>query len=299
MDQYLDSFLVYLKVEKNVAENTLKAYLGDLSGFCEYAARFLGINLMQLEPVMLDYVLIRRYLAHIQAKGAGRTTVARKMAALRSFFKYLCRENILEKNPVGGVNTPKLTKRLPSFLYYPDMEALLDMPDARTPLGLRDRAILETLYAGGLRVSELVNMDTGHLDVDLRCVRVTGKGNKQRIVPLGTKALQAIKVYQEKGRPELAQEALPAVFLNKFGRRLSVRGVHDLVNKHVETLGLHYKVSPHTFRHSYATHLLEGGADLRSVQELLGHSSMSTTQIYTHVTKARLKEVYQKAHPRA
>ncbi|MHB1126602.1 MAG: tyrosine recombinase XerC [Bacillota bacterium] len=299
MDQYLDGFLVYLKVEKNGAANTIKAYYSDLSGFCEYAARILGIDLMQMEPAMLDYLLVRRYLAHIQANGAGRTTVARKMAALRSFFKYLCRESILEINPVGGVNTPKLTKRLPRFLYYPDIEILMDTPDACSPLGLRDRAILETLYAGGLRVAELVKLDTNHLDLEIRCVRVTGKGNKQRIVPLGSKAIQAISVYLEKGRPQLIKAGVPAIFLNKFGRRLSVKGVYDLVCKHVQALGLQRQASPHTLRHSFATHLLERGADLRSVQELLGHSSMSTTQIYTHVTKARLKEVYQKAHPRA
>lgn len=240
-------------------------------------------------------------MAQLQEKGLSKSTVARKLAALRSFYRYLTREEIINANPMTNVTTPKLEKRLPKFLYYQEVEALLNAPDASNQ-GQRDKAILETIYGGGLRVSELVGMNMGDIDFSLGYARVFGKGSKERIVPLGGAALRALKQYISCGRKELEAKSISrqeALFLNKYGGRLSARSVRNIVNKYVAQAALTQKISPHALRHSFATHLLEAGADLRSVQELLGHVKMATTQVYTHVTKKQLKTVYQKTHPRA
>jgi len=234
----------------------------------------------------------------MQEQGMSRSTMARKLAALRSFVRYLCRENILQNNPIAAVSTPKQDKRLPKFLYPLEIQLLLDAPDVSKPLGLRDKAILETLYAAGLRVSELVGLSINNVYFDEELIKVVGKGSKERIVPLGSQAITSLKDYLHKGRPYLQKNATEALFLNKFGTRLTERSVRNIIDKYVKEVALNQKVSPHTLRHTFATHLLNAGADLRSVQELLGHVKLSTTQIYTHVTTENIQQVYHETHPR-
>ncbi|HWJ03498.1 MAG TPA: tyrosine recombinase, partial [Verrucomicrobiae bacterium] len=230
--------------------------------------------------------------------GLRRTSIARKLAALRTFCKYLCRELVLDQNPVTRVSSPKLSKTLPHFMYQDEVALLLEMPDVSTFQGLRDRAILEILYASGLRVSELANLDVLDLELDLNLVKVFGKGSRERIVPLGSYAKSALQAYLAARMNFNPKPGEKALFLNRFGTRLTARSVRRVVETCVNAAALKGKISPHTLRHSFATHLLDRGADLRSVQELLGHIKLSSTQIYTHVTKERLKEVYQKFHPR-
>ncbi|GAW94327.1 tyrosine recombinase XerC [Calderihabitans maritimus] len=291
---FLERFLFYLQVEKNASKHTVEAYRRDIMQFIEFVKDDLAGN------SFLDYRHLRRYLSHLHRQGLSRSSMARKLSALRSFFRYLCREQIIEYNPAARVTTPRLEKRLPSFLYYPELLRLLEAPDCSTPLGIRDRALLETLYATGIRVSELVGLNEEDVDIFLGYARVCGKGSKERIVPIGSEAAEWLKRYKEVVRGKLLQdEQTRALFLNRQGRRITVRGVRYILDKYVRKVSLGEKVSPHTLRHCFATHLLERGADLRVVQELLGHVKLSTTQVYTHVTKNRLREVYLQAHPRA
>jgi len=253
-----------------------------------------------IRPEQVDHLAVRKHLALLQRSGVKRTTIARKMASLRAFFRYLTREEILSVNPLSHVSSPKLEKRLPEVLSQDGAWALVQAPDTGTPAGLRDRAILEVLYSSGLRVSELVGLDLGDLDLSVGYVRVMGKGSRERIVPVGSYAVKAVKRYLTAGRPLLdKKKAGQALFLNKDGGRLTTRSIRNIVDKYVEQVSIQRKISPHTLRHSFATHLLDGGADLRSVQELLGHVKMSTTQIYTHVSREKLMAVYEKNHPRA
>lgn len=305
MYNYLDEFLMYLRVEKNASVRTIDSYEKDLWQFIDFLAKETKVPDQQVDLTVVDHLLVRKYLGRLHQRSLARTTMARKRSALRSFFKFLCREEILKANPMVYVSAPKLEKRLPHFLYGDDIRVLVEAPDIAIPAGQRDRAILETLYAAGIRVSELVGLDTGDIDLGVGYIRVMGKGAKERIVPIGSFAIKAITVYQDNGRKRLLEKGKQdsgseaALFVNKYGQRLSVRSIRNIINKYVEAVSLHQKVSPHTIRHSFATHLLDAGADLRSVQELLGHVKMSTTQIYTHVTKEHLKSVYEKAHPRA
>ncbi|MCL2817908.1 MAG: tyrosine recombinase XerC [Clostridiales bacterium] len=298
-----EKFLRHLRVEKNVSAHTLDAYDGDLEDFFAFLCRFLEVGREALEPGMVDALAMRRYLGHLKERSLARNTIARRLSALRSFYHYLCREEILEMNIPSSTATPKAEKRLPKFLYYPEMEALLAAPDTTAPAGLRDRALLEVIYGGGLRVGELVAINYGDIDFTVGYVRVLGKGQKERLVPLGRPALLALREYLVAlpSRGRLAKDS--PVFLNLSrngaGRRLSDRSVRNIINKYVEQTAIQKKISPHALRHSFATHLLDAGADLRSVQEFLGHSSLSTTQVYTHVTKSRLRSVYDKTHPRA
>lgn len=290
--------MAHLQVEKGASPHTLKSYAEDLDGFSDFLRRSgTGDSVRSLRGV--DHRILRGYLSELQKGGYARRSIARKLSALRSFFKYLCRENILEKTPMTGVSTPKLEKKLPEFLYLDEVELLLQMPDRSDPLGIRDVAILETLYATGARVSELVGLDLTDVDYSDGDLRVMGKGAKQRWIPVGSMAIAALGEYLDRARPLLARRASASLFLNKNGGRLTDRGVRYILSRYVRKAALVRHVSPHTIRHSFATHLLNNGADLRSVQELLGHVNLSTTQIYTHVTKERLKNEYQKAHPRA
>ncbi|MDD4752491.1 MAG: tyrosine recombinase XerC [Desulfitobacteriaceae bacterium] len=301
MDLLLEQFIAYLKIEKNASEHTLEGYSHDLLEFGEFLAQALKKDLSQVDAAQVDHLTVRRFLAKLQAKGLSKSTMARKLAALRSFYRYLAREEIVKVNPMLNVHTPKMDKRLPKFLYYKEIEALLNAPDS-TSQGERDKAILEVIYGGGLRVGELEGLNIVDIDFSLGYARVFGKGSKERVVPLGGAALRALRQYLSQGRKELEARSgsrQEALFLNKYGRRLSARSVRNIVDKYVAQAALNQKISPHSLRHSFATHLLEGGADLRSVQELLGHVKMSTTQIYTHVTKKQLKSVYEKTHPRA
>ena len=249
----------------------------------------------------VDVLLARRYLASLVGKDYSRKTIARNIAALRSFFRYLCRVQVVDSNPFVGIRTPKLERRLPQFLDVPELDDLLKLPPA-TVLGRRDSALLELLYGAGVRVSELVGLSLQNIDLSEQYILVFGKGSKERIIPIGRLAVKAISSYLQESRPVLLRkqpEKTDALFLNHTGTPLSDRSVRRILDKYVTRLAVHKRVTPHTLRHSFATHLLDNGADLRSVQELLGHVSLKTTQVYTHVSSERLVSVYRNAHPRA
>jgi tyrosine recombinase XerC len=289
----LAEFSSYLKLRQGVSPNTVRAYCQDVEDFIEFC-RARGIT-----PEKVDGWVARAYLAHLLQKGLARSTVARKIAALRSFYRYMSRQGRLKSNPFSLVEVPRQRRRLPRFLYYPEVEALLAQPRADT-LGLRDRALLEVLYATGARISEALGLNIGDLHLEEGYAVVRGKGGKERLVLLGRKASRALKAYLDHARGKLlAREATEAVFLNRNGGRLSPRGARYLLARYLRSAGLDKRCSPHSLRHSFATHLLENGADLRVVQELLGHARLSTTQVYTHVSGARLREVYNRTHPRA
>jgi integrase/recombinase XerC len=287
-------FLRYLRAERNVSAHTLDAYASDLAQFGEFLAAD------ELEWQQTDRYLLRRYVVHLQASGAARASIARKLACLRSFFRYAQREAEVVRNPAQHVLTPRRGERLPNALSIHEMASLLAAPDVTTAVGLRDRAILEVLYAAGLRVSELVALDFNGIDWGRAEARIWGKGNKERIVVLGELAILALKIYIEHARPELAgQKSSGALFIHRRGGRLSDRSVRMLVSDYAQRAGITRAVSPHTLRHTFATHLLDGGADLRVVQELLGHADLATTQIYTHISQQQARRIYLAAHPRA
>lgn len=291
-------FLRYLQVVRNVSPHTLSNYRRDLAAYFEY---WKGTAPSLSHRNGFFTADIRRYLSFLLSKGYSRRTIARKIAALRSFGRYLCREEVMENNPFAGIRTPKLEKRLPQFMELKEMDALLALPP-ETVLGIRDRAILELLYATGVRVSELVGIDCSQMETQSRVVLVMGKGAKERIVPMGAYAAEALERYQELSRPRLlskATEPTGKLFLNHRGHPLTDRSIRNILEKYVRLLALRKKISPHTLRHTFATHLMNNGADLRTVQELLGHVSLKTTQVYTHVSSERLLSIYRKAHPRA
>lgn len=294
MDSEVRKFLVYLEAARGASPHTLRNYGVDLREFRVF------LNERKLSEV--DPLVIRGFLAHLKSRGHSKATLSRKLAALRSFFKYLIRENHLETNPLLGISSPKKEKRLPHFLDLSEVTHLLEAPSEKKWGGRRDRSILETLYSSGVRVSELVGLNRGDADLLAGLLKIRGKGKKERIVPLGEKALQAVRGYLEvipaKFRMRGDGRETP-LFLNRFGARLTDRGVRRLIVKYAGQISLRQGISPHTLRHTFATHLLDRGADLRSVQELLGHANLSTTQIYTHVTTKRLQEAYASAHPRA
>jgi tyrosine recombinase XerC len=251
------------------------------------------------EPIeKVDYVVLRRYLASLKELNLSKVSIARKIASIRSFFKFLFREGIIKANPASSLSTPKRDKHLPKFLDEKEIVLLLESPGKEDESGLRDAAILETLYSTGIRVSELVGLNIGSVDQIGGVIKVLGKGKKERIVPIGDRALQAVRDYLKKRRLAGGKDDR-ALFFNKNGGRLTDRSVRRIINKYILKTSIQQKISPHTLRHSFATHLLDHGADLRSVQELLGHANLSTTQIYTHITTERLKSAYEKTHPRA
>ena len=289
MEKYIEKFMRYMEIEKNYSVHTILNYKLDLQDF----SRFLSG--LALESV--DYLLLRKYLAVLKEKNLGSRSVGRRLSALRSFFRFLSREGYLKTNPILMLSSPKLAKHLPSFMTEEEVYKLIESAFARNDqdlLGLRDRAILETFYSSGFRISELVGLNVDDLDLISGVVKIRGKGKKERIVPIGEPALLTIKKYLDKRKKQT-----DAVFLNNNSRRITTRGVRDIVVKYLRLAGIKPGVSAHTFRHSFATHLLNRGADLRTVQELLGHANLSTTQIYTHLTTERLKSVYDKAHPHA
>lgn len=287
-------FLHYLRAERNVSPHTLNAYASDLAQFAEFLH-----NEEQAWQATNRHTL-RRYVVRLQAEGAARASIARKLACLRSFFHYAQREAEVTRNPAQHVMTPRRGERLPNVLTIHEIVTLLRTPDVTTVVGLRDRSILELLYAAGLRVSELVALDFNSIDWGRAEARIWGKGNKERIVVLGQPALASLKAYIEQARPQLASgKSSGALFIHRRGGRLSDRTVRALVSEYAQRAGIPRDVSPHTLRHTFATHLLDGGADLRVVQELLGHANLATTQIYTHVSQQQARRVYLMAHPRA
>jgi integrase/recombinase XerC len=292
----IGDFLDYLTYERNVSINTVGAYRDDLESFTGFLCNdYFTLARDQLDLKRIDHLAIRAYLAHLARKKLSRSSIARHLSALRSFFKYLMREELVASNPARTVATPRREKHLPAVLQASDVAVLLEAPDLSTPLGVRDRAWLELMYASGLRISELVGIDLDDIELRARLVKVRGKGSKERIVPFGSKAQDAIRAYLE-ARDAPEQDAL---FVNYRGERITARSVRRLFNGYVRDASLRAGVSPHTLRHSFATHLLNAGADLRAIQELLGHASLSTTQKYTHLNDWQLIEVYKKAHPRA
>jgi len=286
MQRYIEKFIRYLEIEKNYSPYTVLNYRLDLEGF----KGFLGETLLE----NVDYLTLRKYLAMVKEKNLSVRTIARHLSTLRSFFKFLTREGHLKTNPTLSLSSPKQEKHLPVFLTEDEATKLIEAVVAKDERGLRDRAVLETFYSTGIRISELAGLKVDDIDFIGSVVKVLGKGRKERIVPIGEQAIRAIRTYLEKRKKQ--SEAL---FLNKSGKRMTVRGIRNLVQKYVLIASMKHGISPHTLRHSFATHLLNRGADLRSVQELLGHVNLSTTQIYTHLTTERLKSVYDKAHPRA
>lgn len=289
----IDAFLAALEGERGVSLHTLTGYGRDLRHF----ARFLSGERVTVWAAVTPQIA-RRYVASMDRRYA-RSSVARRLSALRTFYKYLYREGLVSRNPLILVGTPKQPRRLPKYLTPHEMAAVLSAPDLGTPIGLRDRALLEVLYATGLRVGELTSLRRSDLPSSDE-IRIMGKGRKERVVLLTNSAQDALRGYVEGGRPVLARDRdIDAIFLNARGGRLSDRGVRVIVDRHIRKVAFDRRISPHTLRHTFATHLLDGGADLRSVQELLGHASLATTQIYTHVSRDWLKRVYDRAHPRA
>jgi integrase/recombinase XerC len=299
----IGDFLDYLTYERNVSINTIEAYRDDLESFISFLTNdyfTTGRDLLDLEKV--DHLAIRSYLAHLARRKLSRASMARHLSALRSFFKFLMREGKLPNNPARAVATPKREQLLPSVMQPADVASLIEQPDLEAPLGLRDRAWLELLYASGLRISELVGIDLDDVELRARLVKVRGKGSKERIVPFGSRAEAALRAWlavrgdlQEPGE---ASDEQP-LFVNYRGGRITARSVRRLFDRYVRSASLRAGISPHTMRHSFATHLLNAGADLRAIQELLGHASLSTTQRYTHLNDWQLIEVYRKSHPRA
>jgi integrase/recombinase XerC len=298
MQRHIAQFLRYLQIERGVSPHTLKAYREDLTAAAEYFAEEDGST---PDPASLTAVELRGLLSALHDAGFAKTSIARKLASLRSFYRFGQREGWVKSNPARALRNPRKGRTLPHFLTTDEIGTLLAAPAANGPMGLRDRAILETLYSAGLRVSELVGLNDGDADLDQGVLRVRGKGRKERLAPLGSYAVKALQTWLKVRTlsPKEPQGREAPVFTNRFGRRLTTRSVGRLLEKYLRETGLDRRTSPHTLRHSFATHLLDRGADVRSVQELLGHKSLVTTQIYTHVSTANLRAAYEKAHPRA
>jgi integrase/recombinase XerC len=299
LEQGFADFLTYLALEKNSSTQTVKSYREDLTQVLEYIREH--IRKTAVEPRDWNTRTLRSFVAWLHEQGYAKTTVARRLATIRSFGKFLCREGVLKVNPAQALRGPRQDKKLPHFLTVADVQRLLSAPSDMPPLGRRDRAILETLYSAGLRVSELVGLNLDDVDLNDGVLVVRGKGKKERLALLGGPAKSALATWLTDRSGLLANRnrQSPAVFLNKAGGRLTTRSVGRILAKHLQQAGLDPRTTPHTLRHSFATHMLDAGADIRGVQELLGHKSLSTTQVYTHITTQRLQQSYHKAHPRA
>jgi len=295
LDEHLRRFLEYLLVEKGLSSNTLSAYRRDLQKFFNYMSTK---NQKLIENINKDF--LAAYLFHLRKGKDSPATIARQVASLRGLFRFLCMENILESDPSIHLETPKIPKKLPRILSVEEVDTLLQAIPGSDPALMRDQAMLEMMYATGMRVSELVGLNLKQVDLTMNFVRCTGKGDKERIIPLGSLAVRSTRDYLEYARPKLLKDSrVTAFFVNSRGKRLTRQGFWKIIKKHARMKKIRQEITPHTLRHSFATHLLSNGADLRSVQELLGHADVATTQIYTHLTKSKLKEVYDKTHPRA
>ncbi|MEQ1574878.1 MAG: tyrosine recombinase XerC [Vicinamibacterales bacterium] len=320
MKAQLRGFLEFLRLNRNASAHTVDAYKSDLSQFVAYAAVSLSKPVAALEPSDIDLTVVRGFLSDLYGQGQSRASAARKLSALRSFARFLRREGWIESDPVALAVSPRREQKVPAHLSIDEMSRLLESPDVSTPLGRRDRAILELLYASGLRLGELVGLDVEDINLSVRMVRVMGKGGKERLVPFNQSAAAAVRAWlKDRGaliKPQIpdSQSRIPrlrfqgprtraqgsdSLFVNFRGGRLTGRSVQRLLGRYVASCSTRFGISPHALRHSFATHLLQCGADLRAIQELLGHVQLSTTQRYTHVNSAQLLEVYRKAHPRA
>ena len=302
MKEHINSYISFLKNEKNYSNNTIISYKNDLLQLLNYLKEYKIIKRDSIKYI--DRSIMRKYIVYLKKCDYSVRSICRKISTIRSFFKFLSREGMVDINPTINLITPKIVKKLPFFLYLEEINKLIETPSGHTILGIRDRAILEFLYGTGMRVGELVNLNIRDIDLYDKTVRVFGKGSKERILPLGNPSIRAVQEYLTsrdifKKNISLDKIDQNALFLNRFGGRLSARSIRRLLIKYMKMADLNKKISPHVLRHSFATHLLGGGADLRSVQELLGHESLSTTQIYTHITKERLKAIYNKSYPRS
>lgn len=298
MDDYLRRFSEYLEAERNASEHTIRNYLSDLRQFRDFLG---GVQ----NPGRITRLEVRGFIVELQKKGKSAVSISRKISSVRSFFRFMADEGLMKHNPAEGLPLPRRKKHLPGFLQVEETVKLLEAPPGDTAPGLRDRAILETLYSTGMRIGELVDLRLDSADYISGLVKVRGKGKKQRIVPIGEKAADALEKYiarrgelQAKSKKDIRQDN-NALFLNLWGGKLTSRSICRMVHKYILLTGSKEGISPHSLRHSFATHLLNAGADLRTVQELLGHSSLSATQVYTHTTTSRLKAVYDSTHPRA
>lgn len=289
--KYVDDYLRFLEYQKNYSEETIHSYSLDINEYFKY------LNIEGLDFKEMDYSLIRNYLIYLNNEGNKNATISRKISSLRSFYKYLLNKKIIETNPFSLVSLPKKERKLPRFFYYNELEELFQIPKLNTPLGQRDRLILEMLYATGVRVSELINIKVE--DISGYEIKVLGKGNKERIVRFGDYAESILDLYLNEGYLKLNKKGSKYLFLNNNGEQLTTRGIRYILDKIIEQTPIDKKISPHMLRHSFATHLLNEGCDILTVQELLGHESLTATSIYTHITNDRLKEVYYKCHPRA
>ena len=304
--EFIERFIEYLERQRGYSRHTLRNYRIDLSQFLQFLTsrekRPKDEKTIRRDEEILDPWVMREYLGQLYGR-YRRTTIARKLSSVRSFFNFLKKKGLVERNPAEYIATPKLEKYIPGYLPVDDVFRLLERPNRETALGLRDLAVLEILYSCGFRVSELESLNVSNIDFEERLVRVIGKGDKERIVPIGRHAVRALRIYLEATRYVRRKTGNPLsdgpLFINYRGQRLSSRSVGRIIKKYAKESGLNSEISPHSMRHTFATHMLDGGADLRSVQELLGHASLSTTQKYTHVTLDRLMEVYDKAHPRS
>jgi integrase/recombinase XerC len=310
MRDHLKAFLQYLKLNRHLSPHTVRAYESDITQYLASVAADTGRKMSQLAPSDLDMTSVRAHVTSLNVAGKARASVARKLSALKTFVRYLRREEVIEHDPTAMAVAPRRDHTIPVFLSEPEITRLIETPNTGEPLGRRDRAILELFYASGLRLSELVGLDIDDLNLSGRVVRVLGKGGKQRLVPFNRTAESALRAWlrdweglrEQMARPSKAaggRRPREALFLNYQGTRLSTRSVDRLVRRYVAACSARFGISPHALRHSFATHLLERGADLRAIQELLGHSRLSTTQRYTHVNAAQLLETYKKAHPKA
>jgi integrase/recombinase XerC len=304
MKKYMDQFLDVLHYEKDASRHTLRNYGIDLEQFLAFLSEdYMSRDAASITPKEVDNLTIRSYLAYLHRRGLQKSSMARKLAALRSFFRYLCREGVLKTNPAKLTATPRQEKKLPGHFTVDEMFNLLDLPDTTDPLGARDQFILEFLYSTGIRVGELVALNVDHVDLAAETVRIYGKGKKERVVPFGGKAKSALQAYLH-GRSAILADSKPspapeALLWNYRGGRLTDRSVRRILDRYIRMCAISRNLSPHSIRHSFATHMLNAGADLRAIQELLGHASLSTTQKYTHLEIEKLMEVYDKAHPRA
>jgi tyrosine recombinase XerC len=302
LKKYIELYAFFLKNEKNYSNYTIVSYRNDLIQFFNYLKLYRILKDDKIEYV--DRSVMRKYIVYLKKSDYSARSISRKISTVRSFFKFCLREGIIKVNPTINLITPKIDKKLPYFLYLQEVNKLIETPLKNTIFGIRDRAILELLYGTGIRVGELVNLNICNIDLYEKTIIVFGKGSKERILPLGNPSIRAIQEYLTsrnlfEKKIFVNKNDLEALFLNRLGGRLTTRSIRRIIIKYMKMAGLNKKISPHVLRHSFATHLLGGGADLRSVQELLGHKSLSTTQIYTHITKERLKTIYKKSHPRA
>jgi integrase/recombinase XerC len=301
MQETFNRYIRYLETERNASAYTIRNYTTDLCGSKNVKGFFTFLKEKEIDSLdKVNRAVLRDYLGYLVGRGIVKASIARKLSAIRSFYRYLVREEILPASPVEKTASPKLDKRLPSFLTVDEVERLLNAPDLSKPQGQRDRALLELLYASGLRVSELVSLNLNQINLDTNEIRVWGKGSKERVVLMGKPATEALRNYLRQSRPRfLGEKRNNAIFLNRYGQRIPERRVQKMLEDYAARAGIGKRVHPHMLRHTFATHLLDGGADLRVVQELLGHAQLSSTQIYTHVTKSQARKVYLAAHPMA